>query len=205
MGHVSGNTYRVNGLGSFTSAAGTYEFSVNPAFILDLAGNQGEGIGSASDTWLTVVGPFVSDVVDVSPDPRNTTVSTVNVVFSKSINLSTFTFADSMGLVSGTKYRISGLGGFTTAEGTYVLTVSAAGIQDPYGNTGVGADSDSWLMDTTKPKVVDVVDVSPDPRHSQVDSIDVVFSEPIVLSTFTYYGSLFMRRDGIQVPFTKSQ
>src|SRR5262249_45065015 len=36
-------------------------------------------------------------------------------------------------------------------EGTYTLTVNAAGIQDQYGHLGTGSSSASWLMDTTPP------------------------------------------------------
>ncbi len=48
-------------------------------------------------------------------------------------------------------YEISGLSGLTAAEGTYTLTINAAGITDPYGNPGTGSLSTSWLMDTTPP------------------------------------------------------
>ncbi len=102
---------------------------------------------------ITGVGP-------VTPDPRQTPVSTVDVVFSKPIDLATFTYADlaltingrlvtldgtvTTSFLSGTTYRISGLDGFTGAVGSYVLTVMGTGINDLAGNTGSGAASDSW-------------------------------------------------------------
>jgi Bacterial Ig-like domain/FG-GAP-like repeat/Bacterial Ig domain len=217
---VSGNMYRINGLDSFTTAPGTYDLSVNPAFIQDLAGNEGAGIGSATESWLTVAQVFVADVMDVAPDPRNTAVSTVDVVFSKPINPSTLTVADvsltrngnsvaldgsvTTNLLSGNSYRISGLEGFTATAGTYVLTVDASGVQDPggvAGNSTVGSRSDTWVMDTTGPTVTDVVDVSPDPRNTAVATVDVVFSEPIDLSTFTS-ADVALTRDGNAIDLT---
>ena len=111
----------------------------------------------------------ISSVAAVTPNPRNTAVGSVDVTFTKPINAATFTTADltltdnggpnlitsavTISLVSGTTstYQIGGLSGLTTAEGTYVLTVDAAGIQDQVGNAGTGSLSTSWLMDTTPP------------------------------------------------------
>ncbi|MBN1908212.1 MAG: Ig-like domain-containing protein, partial [Pirellulales bacterium] len=109
--------------------------------------------------------PTVTDVVDITPDPRNTAVDTVDVVFSEPINLSTFTFEDvilthdsspvtltgaiTTSLVSGTTYRISGLSSFTSINGDYVLTVDASGIQDLAGNSGTGSASDTWTMNSS--------------------------------------------------------
>ena len=113
--------------------------------------------------------PTISSVAAVTPNPRNTPVDSVDVTFSKAINPGTFTTADlsltdnggpnlitsavTISLVSGTTstYEIGGLSGLTTAEGTYMLTVNASGIQDQAGNFGTGSMSTSWLMDTTPP------------------------------------------------------
>ena len=110
----------------------------------------------------------ISSVAAVTPNPRNTPVDSVDVTFSKAINPDTFTTADlsltdnggpnlititavTINLVSGSTYEIGGLSGLTTAEGTYMLTVNASGIQDQVGNFGTGSMSTSWLMDTTPP------------------------------------------------------
>ena len=61
------------------------------------------------------------------------------------------TSAVSVTLVSGSTYSIRGLSALTTAEGSYTLTVNAADILDPDGDTGTGMLSTSWLMDTTPP------------------------------------------------------
>ncbi|MEZ6137703.1 MAG: SdrD B-like domain-containing protein [Pirellulaceae bacterium] len=111
------------------------------------------------------VGPEVSDVIDVTPDPRTTAVSSVDVTFNEAIDLSTFDFSDisltrggvnvplsgavTTSLVSGTTYRIDGLAAFTASEGAYVLTVLGAGIEDMAGNAGTTNGSDAWAVDHT--------------------------------------------------------
>src|SRR5208337_2112661 len=108
----------------------------------------------------------ITAISPVSPNPRNTPVSTIDVTFSEPINLNTLTAgltlsdnggsnlingAVTVSLVSGSTYQISGLSGLTSAEGNYVLIVSAAVIQNQNGNLGSGTLSTSWLMDTTPP------------------------------------------------------
>ncbi len=133
----------------------------------DNAGNV-QPIPTAPQATIQVLAPLsVNSYVAVSPDPRNAPVSSIEVTFSLSVNLSTFTSsaltltddggpnlitgAVSISLVSGSTYQISGLAGLTAAEGNYTLTVNAADIKDQYGNPGVDALSTSWLMDTTPP------------------------------------------------------
>jgi hypothetical protein len=133
-----------------------------------------DGAGNASGIYsdsITVYSPVtVLDVVDVSPDPRASPVAAVEVVFSKQINLSTFTYQDvslarngstvpldssvTASAVSGTTYRVSGLAGFTTSAGTYTLTVSAAGIADTLGYYGSGSAADTWTVCLPDPNVV---------------------------------------------------
>ena len=101
----------------------------------------------------------VQDVVDVSPDPRSNLVSSVDFVLSEAassfgsravsltrggspVALSGLSFSQ----VSGTTYRVSGLGPFTATPGTYVLTVSGSGIVDAGGFAGSGTASDSWVV-----------------------------------------------------------
>ena len=107
----------------------------------------------------------VTSIDSVSPDPRNTSVSTLDVTFSLPIDTSSLSprlvLTDNGQPVSTTGVSLSpglghhlpidGLSGLTTAEGTYTLTVNAADIPDQYGNPGTGTVSTSWLMDTTPP------------------------------------------------------
>ena len=134
---------------------------------------------SGAEPWVLPFGPVVIDVVDVAPDARNTAVSTVDVVFSTPIDLSTFTFQDltltrngsqvsltsevTIGLVSETTYRVSGLSTFTTLGGTYVVTVTGAGVQDVVGNAGIGSASDPWVMYNTPQAVIYSANMDTDP------------------------------------------
>ena len=131
----------------------------------DAAGNVSPS--STFNVFVEETPPTISSVAAVTPNPRNTPVDSVDVTFSKAINPSTFTTAGlsltdnggpnlitsavTINLVSGSTYEIGGLSGLTTAEGTYMLTVNASGIQDQAGNFGTGSMSASWLMDTTPP------------------------------------------------------
>ncbi len=162
---VSGSTYQISGLAGVTGTDGNYVLTVNASGINDLAGNA--GTGSASTSWvMDTVAPTITSVGPVTPNPRNTSVSTVDVAFSEPIDLTTFTAANvtltrggvavslsgvTTSLVSGSTYQISGLGTATALAGSYVLTVSATGVMDPFGNLGTNILSTSWLMDTTPP------------------------------------------------------
>src|SRR5208283_2205186 len=123
---------------------------------------------TSAQATTTVVSPLsLNSIAPVSPNPRNTLVSSIDVTFGEPINTSSLapgalTLTDngganlintgvSLALVSGNTYAIGGLAGMTAAEGNYTLTVNAAGIQDPSGNPGSGTLSTSWLMDTTPP------------------------------------------------------
>jgi hypothetical protein len=109
----------------------------------------------------------INSIGAVSPNPRNTAVSTIGVSLNELATAGGFTnqaltLTDNGGpnLITGavtvtpitaTAYAITGLGALTTAEGNYTLTINAAEITDPYGNAGTGSMSTSWLMDTTPP------------------------------------------------------
>ena len=150
-------------------------------------------------------------------------VSSVDVTFSQPINLSTFDYHDltlthngaavalnntvTTSLVSGNTYHIGGLSGFNLSDGkndgTYVLTVKCSGIQDLAGNAGTGSASDTWVMDTVPPTITSLAAVTPSPRNTPVPSVDVVFSKPMDLSTFTYQ-DLTLTRNGVAVALSNS-
>jgi hypothetical protein len=207
---VAGPMYQIAGLAALTATPGVYTFTVQGAGVQDAAGNTGSG--SASDSWTFAgAGPVVLDVVDVTPDPRNSAVASVDVVFDVPVNLATLTSADftltrdgganlltggeTVALVSGSTYRISGLAGLTAAAGAYQLTLTGTSVQDTLGTAGTGSASDTWTVDTTAPTVIDVINVSPDPRNTSVASIDVLLSESINLATLTA-ADFTLTRDG---------
>ncbi len=133
----------------------------------DNVGNVQPTPAAAQATTRVVSTLSVSSFAVISPNPRNSAVSSIDVTFSEPVNLTTVTGsalaltddggpnlisgAVTVSLVSGSTYQINGLAGLTTANGNYTLTVNAAGIQNAYGKAGTSSLSTSWLMDTTPP------------------------------------------------------
>jgi uncharacterized membrane protein len=212
---VSGDTYQIGGLAALTSADGVYLLTVNPGVAEDPYGNA--STGTLSDNWANgQVGPYVVQVDSVSPNPRNTPVDSVDVVFDEPIDPTTFDYHDvSLALNGGSNlvsslvtvtpvsgspdtYAIGGLTALTGAQGTYQLTVNAAGITDLSGDPGVDISSGStdWTMNLTPPQLVSIQQVATNPRNTVVMSLDVTFSEPINLATFTPASNLSLTLNG---------
>jgi autotransporter-associated beta strand protein len=208
---VSGSTFQIGGLSSLTSASGLYQLSVLPGVVQDSAGEL--STGTVLSNWANGnVGPYVVSVGSVT-SPRNTPVGSVNVVFDKPVNLSTFNYhavsltlngganlitsGVSVSQVSGSTYQISGLSGLTTAQGVYTLTVNAAAVQDAGGLVGLVSDtnSGSWTMDTTPPTATLQV-VTQSPRSIIVPTMDVTFSAAINPATFTLSNISFSKTGG---------
>ncbi len=174
----------------FTGRAGhTYGFY---SIATDNAGNTQPAPTTAQESVQILPPVSVSSIAAVSPNPRNTPVSTVAVTFSIPVNPSSFsastltltdngttvaiTGAVTLSLVSGSTYDINGLGGLTAAEGNYGLTVNASAIDDTYGNPGTGSLSTSWLMDTTPP--TSTVNPLPAETTSTSFSVSVTSDDP---------------------------
>jgi len=207
---VSGATYQIGGLAPLTAANGVYQFTVLPGVFQDSAGEL--STGTLSEKWANgEVGPYVVQVDSVTPNPRNTPVDSIDVEFDEPIDPSTFddnalsltlnggpNLIDSgvtVSQVSDTTYEISGLSGLTATDGTYVLTVNAAGITDEAGQNGIGSASRSWTMDTA-PVTVSLQAVTQSPRSIIVPSLDVTFSAPIDPATFTTQDITFAKSGG---------
>ncbi|MFO0911022.1 MAG: dockerin type I domain-containing protein [Isosphaeraceae bacterium] len=125
--------------------------------------------GTGNDLVLTApatVQTGVVDVVDITPDPRKTDVSSIDFTFSAPIDLNTLSASDvvltrdgvavplsglGFSLVSGNTYRVTGLGSATSASGSYRFTVNGSGINDAGGSAVVGSAFDEWLNDQTAP------------------------------------------------------
>jgi hypothetical protein len=176
---------------TFTGQAGnTYGFY---SVATDNAGNVQATPTGAQTTIQILSALSLSSIASVSPNPRNTAVSSIDVTFSEPINTSSlasgaltltddggFNLIDSgvsLTLVSGDTYAIGGLSGLTTAQGRYTLTLDAADIQDQNGIAGTGSLSTSWLMDTTAPSshVVNALGTS---QTSDTFPVSIDFSDP---------------------------
>ena len=188
---VNASQYTLD-LSTKTGSDGTYVLKLTAAGsgITDGAGNA--LAADASDTWLTDATPPTADIVDVTPDPRNTAVGLVTVNFSE--NVSGVDVNDFSLTRNGTPVSLSGLtvtqvnasqytldlSTKTGSDGTYVLKLTAAGsgITDTVGNALTADASDTWVTDATPP-TADIVDVTPDPRNTAVGLVTVNFSENV--------------------------
>jgi Ca2+-binding RTX toxin-like protein len=176
---------------------------------------------TAGNTTYTIIytngGPTVTDIIDVSPDPRGTAVNAITVDFSEAIQANSFDFNDLSLTVNGganlinssvtilslspSRYQITGLNPLTSIDGEYVLTVNANGIQDTSGKVGHGLLTETWLKsvtgdsDTTHPLVTDIIPLLINNRNQPVSSLNITFSEKIDLSTFDWQ-DITLTRDG---------
>jgi hypothetical protein len=186
--------------------------------LLNQSGTTHTNPGSYTDTW-TFVGnvnyastsgtitdkiaqppPAVTSITAVSPNPRNSVVSSIDVTFTEPINTSSLTAGAlvltddgssnlinssvDITLVAGTTstYAIGGLTGLTGAQGLYTLVVSAAGIKNQDGVAGTNSLTTSWLIDTTAPSS-HVVNSLATAQSSDTFSVPVTFSDPVGASS----------------------
>jgi hypothetical protein len=208
LGTIDNITWTLGGLTELTSASGTFELTVHAAGsgIQDGAGNL--LATDASDNWLTVlVGP-IPNIVNVSPDPRNSAVSTVRIVFSEPItgldtgdlNLvrdggaNLLDGGQTLDTSDNITWTLDGLADLTAAEGTYTLTLVAvgSGIQNAVLEDLPIDASDTWVTDTHAPTAT-ITAVDPDPRGLAVAEIEIIFEEPI---TGLDVSDLILSRDG---------
>jgi hypothetical protein len=106
------------------------------------------------------------EITEVTPDPRETPVDTITIVFSEEVI--DFTVDDielnasslsSSGATLNTSdditWTLSGLTSLTSNDGSYTLTVKAAGITDNAGNVVTADDTETWTKGTnTTPTLV---------------------------------------------------
>ncbi|HMJ88165.1 MAG TPA: putative Ig domain-containing protein, partial [Candidatus Acidoferrum sp.] len=207
---VSNSTYRIEGLAGLTAADGNYELRILAAGILDFGGNA--VTNSASQSWdKGTIAPVIVSLENVSPDPRNTPVSTLDVTFSQPVDPATFDATDltltrngganlsgtlTVTPLSTTTFRISGLLDATAGSGAYAFTIFGAGVQSIGGSPGAGVRSEEWLMDANGPTVAAVEQLTTDPRSIVVQSLDVTFSEAIDPATFNHSDITLTRNGG---------
>lgn len=139
--------------------------------------------------------PDLVDIIDVSPDPRYTNVSSIDFEFSEAIDLTTLTVADlslrrdsnlitlsgneTISHVAGSVYRIEGLSEETEAAGVYEFSITGNGITDPAGNPGSGIHSENWTRVPVGPYVVTQ---AADENDGDFSSSDLSLREAVFLS-----------------------
>jgi len=134
------------------------------------------------------------EILNVSPDPRNSAVSSIVFKFSEPVvgfdvddlildrafddKVDLLTTAQTLTTSDQIRWTLNGLSGLTAAEGLYTLTLRPNGsnIRDLAGNFLAVAQADSWIVDRTAPTVTSV---STAPLGTAVGSVMMVFSEAV--------------------------
>lgn len=209
---TGGTMYRIAGLASLTGGDAVYELSVDLTGIKDQVGNT--GIGQAGLSW--VKGESAPAVIGISGVPSglsNSNPGFIDIEFTQPIDLDTLTFEDvSLTLnqselldesimvtqVSANTYRVSNLQGITNMDGEYQFVIDASNVMDMDGVSGFGVSSATWTHDATAPELIDVIDVTTNPRNIAVQQVDLVFSKPINLSSFDV-NDFSLTRDDLSV------
>ncbi|MCY2993082.1 MAG: FG-GAP-like repeat-containing protein [Planctomycetota bacterium] len=192
-------------LAHFTILADTRAAAETAARVLVTpTGFGGQAAAFLGQTELDSLANFdfapLADIVDVSPDPRDTAVSAVDILFS--VAVSGFDLADlqltrdgSSNLLTAAQtlttsdsitWTLGNLTGLTDTVGSYVLGLTAAnsGIRDAVGNALTTDASDAWTMDTTALRPV-ITGTTPSFATSGTlgegtMSLQISFSEPVV-------------------------
>lgn len=205
----SGDTWAID-LSSYTTVDGAYVLTLKSfeSGIKD-SSNQ-ELAANAIDSWTIDSTAPVVDIVDISPDPRNTAVGAVSILFNEAVtgvDINDFSLTRNgvgvslAGLVvsgSGASYTLN-LSSVTSLSGTYFLTLhaSGSGIQDTNG-TALAADaSDTWVTDAVAPTAT--FSAITTPRTTSVGTVAITFSESVTgvdIADFT------LTRNGTTVALT---
>jgi subtilisin family serine protease len=178
---LAANDDAVSSLDSLLSfvapATGTYYVGIsafgNSAYNPVVAGSgQSAGTtGGYAATFIVTPLPVTADVIDVSPDPRTTSVEAVLVQFSRAVagfdvadlaltrdGVTVSLAAASVSSTDGIRWTVAGLAAATATAGAYVLTVNAAGSGIVATDGGLFATNatDAWM--TTAAALVDAGD-----------------------------------------------
>ena len=129
--------------------------------VVDGSGRAAGTSGAYAATFVVTPAPVTADVIDVSPDPRTTSVEAVLVQFSRAVT--GFDRGDlvltrdgravpldavTVTTTDGIRWTVAGLAAATASAGSYVLTVNAAGsgIVAADGGDFATAASDGWMV-----------------------------------------------------------
>ncbi|MCD6304270.1 MAG: lamin tail domain-containing protein, partial [Planctomycetes bacterium] len=162
-------TWTLGGLAGLTAPGGTYVLTLTAmgSDIRDTVGNL--LAADASDTWVTNDLPPTADVTDVAPDPRNSSVDAIDIVFSEPVTgldisdlsltrdggANLLTGSETLSTSDNVTWTLGGLGSLTAQDGSYTLTLTAdgSGITDQTGNPLAGDAADTWTTDMQTPTI----------------------------------------------------
>jgi hypothetical protein len=212
---TAANTYQVSGLSALTSADGTYVFTVQGAGVRDLVGNS--GAGSQGESWLMdtlapsppsdlVVAGLAAAGLTLAGEPSPASFTTLSASGQLRINTLTPTIAGQLEEPGLKVFFLNSLTGQTLGQAAVTglsfsgsITLPGPGafsldiaVEDAAGNRSLRPLS--LFADITRPVATQFGSV-PATGSSPVDAIDVTFSEPIDLATFTPE-DLRLTRDG---------
>ncbi|HID23473.1 MAG TPA: hypothetical protein EYP14_13895, partial [Planctomycetaceae bacterium] len=127
---VSPSQYTID-LNIVTGAPGNYELLLNGAtsLIEDLAGNPVQAAMLSLATWTTDIVSPSADIIDVTPDPRNTDAGTVTIEFTKDVtgvDISDFQLTRDGTVVFDRDHPWPGLTVTQVAPDQYTIDLSAA-------------------------------------------------------------------------------
>ncbi|MBW4549589.1 MAG: S8 family serine peptidase, partial [Aphanocapsa sp. GSE-SYN-MK-11-07L] len=156
--------------------------------------------------------PQVREIVDVAPNPRNSAVDSLTVVFTEPIRTNTFDPQDitltldgganlitngvTVSQIDPTTFQINNLTGITGNIGQYQLSINGTGIQDLTGNAGAGIVNETWTFTGDRPGIASIVGFNATLLNAPVNSFDVIFTEAIVPSSFDYTDIILRRNNG---------
>jgi Ca2+-binding RTX toxin-like protein len=156
---ISSTVYRLGNLTGLTTRNGSYNLTVSAVGVRNTANQAGSG--SRSVTWtMDEPAARIQSVGPVSPNPRASGLPSLQVVFSREIEATTFTLAD-LKLTRGTTvvplpssvtisrigigvYVINNLASLTEKPGEYHLTVTGAGILNRGGAATANNATKTW-------------------------------------------------------------
>jgi hypothetical protein len=169
-----------------------------------------------------VTPPTVVSVARLNPTGQLTSASSVvyRVTFSEhvtNVDVADFLLTDVSNTIDGESITSASATSGTTIDVTVNTGSSGSGdlrldivypgatISDDAGNllTSSFTTGQTYSIDKTPPTILSILEPAPNPRTSAVTNLDVIFSEPISLSTFTY-DDLALQRDGYAVSLTSA-
>jgi Ca2+-binding RTX toxin-like protein len=161
---LSDTTYRVGGLAGLTGIDGAYVLTVDATGLRNTAGTAGTAKSSAA--WVMDTTAPTATIAAPAPTARTTPASSLQVTFSEPVtgfglgDLA-FTLNGRAAALTGatltttdnTTFTLAGLAGLNAADGSYALSLVAAGsgVQDQAGNALAAGAATAWVVDTTPP------------------------------------------------------